>query len=78
VSERILHRSDDGHAEVSLRAEGGSVWLTQGEIAELFATTKQNIRRHVRNPRGRSGGRALNGLLSVHSVFVNREPRMPK
>jgi len=43
VSELILYRTDDGHAE------GGSVWLNQGEIAALLATTKQNIRLHVRN-----------------------------
>jgi hypothetical protein len=27
----------------------GSVWLSQGEMAELFATTKQNISLHIKN-----------------------------
>ncbi len=49
MSELILYRTDDGQAEVRLRAEAGSVWLTQGEIAELFATTKQNVSLHARN-----------------------------
>lgn len=38
MSELILYQTEDGKAQVRLRAEAGSVWLTQGEIAELFAT----------------------------------------
>ncbi len=49
MSELILYRTEDGQAEVQLRAEEGSVWLTQGEIAELFGTTKQNVSLHARN-----------------------------
>ncbi|HCI12483.1 MAG: hydroxyacid dehydrogenase [Gallionellales bacterium GWA2_60_142] len=49
MSELILYRTDDGKAEVRLRAGDGSVWLTQGEIAELFATTKQNVSLHAAN-----------------------------
>jgi hypothetical protein len=32
-----------------MRAEGGTLWLSQAEIATLFQTTKQNITQHVRN-----------------------------
>jgi hypothetical protein len=46
--ELILYTTDDGHAEVQLRAEGGTVWLTQAEIAALFDTTPQNITQHAR------------------------------
>jgi hypothetical protein len=49
MSELILYQTDDGHAEVRLRAEAGSVWLTQVEIADLFATTKQNVSLHAKN-----------------------------
>lgn len=49
MSELILYRTEDGKAEVYLRAEAGSVWLTQAEIAELFATTKQNVSLHASN-----------------------------
>jgi len=48
-TELIFYRTNDGKAEIHLRAEGGNVWLTQGEIAELFATTKQNVSLHIRN-----------------------------
>jgi hypothetical protein len=48
-AEVILYRTDDGKALVQLRAMGGSVWLSQSEIGELFATTKQNVSLHIRN-----------------------------
>ena len=47
--EFILYGSDDGRSEVQLKAIDGSVWLSQLEMAELFATTKQNVSLHVRN-----------------------------
>lgn len=46
--ELILYRTDDGGAAVQLRAEGGTVWLTQADIAALFGTTPQNITQHVK------------------------------
>ncbi len=45
----ILYRTEDGDAEINLRAQDGTVWLTQLEIAELFATTKQNVSLHANN-----------------------------
>ncbi|MDF7806021.1 hypothetical protein P4E94_01130 [Pontiellaceae bacterium B12219] len=48
-NELILYHSADGHTELRLRAEEGSVWLTQLEMAELFASTKQNISLHINN-----------------------------
>ncbi|MDZ4675398.1 MAG: virulence RhuM family protein [Gemmatimonadota bacterium] len=47
--ELILYQTEDGATSVQLRVEGGTVWLTQLELAELFQTTKQNISLHVRN-----------------------------
>ncbi|MCP5518638.1 MAG: virulence RhuM family protein [Verrucomicrobiales bacterium] len=49
MSEMILYRTDDGRTEIQLRIEGNTVWLTQLEIAELFATTKQNVSLHIQN-----------------------------
>ena len=42
-AEIILYRSDDGLAEVQLKAIDGTCWLTQAELAELFDTTPQAI-----------------------------------
>jgi hypothetical protein len=46
--ELVLYPTEDGSARFFLRAEGGSVWLTQAELAELFQTTPQNITLHLR------------------------------
>ena len=45
----ILYSTEDGQAESQLRATGGTVWLSQMEIAKLFHTTKRNISLHARN-----------------------------
>jgi hypothetical protein len=47
--EIILYHTEDGQTEINLKAIAGSVWLTQLEIAELFAATKQNISLHIKN-----------------------------
>lgn len=45
----ILYNSPDGKSSVELMSRDGSVWLSQAQIAELFATSKQNISLHVIN-----------------------------
>jgi len=47
--ELILYRTEDGATTIGLRAVGGTVWLTQLEMAELFDTTKQNVSLHINN-----------------------------
>lgn len=47
--EIILYRSDDRTAEIQLRAEGGTVWLAQADIADLFQTTPQNVTQHIKS-----------------------------
>ncbi|MCK9367854.1 MAG: virulence RhuM family protein [Metallibacterium scheffleri] len=47
--ELILYRTEDGRADIELRAVDGTVWLSQAEIATLFDTTKQNVSLHIRN-----------------------------
>ena len=45
----ILYESGDGKIRVSLFERDGSVWLNQVQLAELFATSKQNISLHINN-----------------------------
>lgn len=47
--ELILYPTEDGGTELHLRAAGDTVWLTQTEMAELFATIPQNITLHIRS-----------------------------
>jgi hypothetical protein len=46
--ELILYTAEDGSVAIQLRAEDGTVWITQAEMAALFQTTPQNITLHVR------------------------------
>ena len=49
MNELILYTSDDGKAQLHLRVEGVTIWLSQLEIAELFQTSKQNVSLHAKN-----------------------------
>lgn len=48
MTELILYTTEDGQASIKLRAEEGTVWLSQAELAELFQTTPQNITQHMK------------------------------
>lgn len=45
----ILYITEDGMSQIQLRADLGTVWLSQLEMAELFSATKQNISLHLKN-----------------------------
>ncbi len=45
----ILYNTADGKAQVTLYARDGTVWLNQNQMAELFATSRQNITMHIVN-----------------------------
>lgn len=47
--ELILYQTEDGKAQITLQAIEGTVWLTQAELAELFATTPQNVTLHIKS-----------------------------
>jgi len=49
MSQLILYTSEDGQSRIQLRAEGGTVWLTQLDMAEMFHASKQNISLHLKN-----------------------------
>ena len=40
---------ESGDEPVQVRLEGETVWLTQAQVAELFAVTPQNITMHLKN-----------------------------
>lgn len=48
-NELVLYATEDGTAQFFLRAEDGTVWLSQIELAELFQTSVPNINIHIKN-----------------------------
>jgi len=49
MSDIVIYTTEDGLNRIELRVAQGTVWLTQMEIADLFATTKQNVSLHITN-----------------------------
>lgn len=48
-SEIVIFKTQDGRTDIDVKVEDGTVWLTQGQMGELFNTTKQNISLHIKN-----------------------------
>lgn len=49
MTQLILYTCENGQAQVQLRADSGTLWLTQLEMAEPFNASKQNISLHLKN-----------------------------
>ena len=47
-SRLILFQSEDQHARIEVRLDGGTVWLTQAQMAELYQTSVPNINIHLK------------------------------
>ena len=45
----IIYNTADGKSKVSLFAKDGRVWLSQSQLAELFATSVPNINIYISN-----------------------------
>ena len=45
----IMYTTDDGKVDIEVRLEDENVWLTQNSMAELFDTTRNNMKMHIRN-----------------------------
>ncbi|WP_066375778.1 virulence RhuM family protein [Herbidospora mongoliensis] len=43
----ILYKTEDGRAQIQLRATNGTVWLTQAQMAELFDTSVPNVNQRI-------------------------------
>lgn len=49
MSDLIIYHTDDGKCQVSLLVQDDEAWLTQNQLAELFATSVPNIATHIKN-----------------------------
>ena len=45
----IIYNTDDGLSSVVLVSTDGMVWLSQMQMAKLFATSKQTVSYHISN-----------------------------
>lgn len=49
MTQLILYTTDDGQSQVQLRADRGTAWLSQRQMAELFDVSPDNIGLHLKN-----------------------------
>ena len=47
--EILLYQTEDGKTKLEVRLEGETVWITQGQMAELFQRERSVITKHVNN-----------------------------
>ena len=47
-SEIILYQSEDGRSRIEVRMEGGTVWLSQRLIADLYQVGVGTINHHIK------------------------------
>lgn len=45
----IIYQDDNGLVKINVRFSEEDVWLTQGQLAEIYDTTQQNIALHIKN-----------------------------
>ncbi|MEG1886573.1 MAG: virulence RhuM family protein [Oscillospiraceae bacterium] len=60
-TEIVIYQTPDGITKIDVRMDDENVWLTQGQMSELFQTTKQNISLHINNA-------IKEGEINEHSV----------
>ena len=48
-SEILLHQTQDGITKISVQLKDETVWLTQGQLVELFQKAKSTISEHITN-----------------------------
>ncbi|WP_184550951.1 virulence RhuM family protein [Mucilaginibacter sp. FT3.2] len=45
----IIYQTEDGNTKIETRLEDETVWLTQGQLVELFQKAKSTISEHIKN-----------------------------
>lgn len=49
TSDIIIYQNSDGNIKIDVRLEDETVWLTQGQICELFQKSKATVSEHIKN-----------------------------
>lgn len=48
-SELVFYQGEDGRSRIQVRLDGGTVWLTQRLLAELFQKDVRTVNEHLQN-----------------------------
>ena len=79
MTDLILYTTEDGRSQIQLRAKDQTVWLSQREMAELFAVSADNISLHLKNlfEDGELSREATTEESSVVQIEGSREVQRP-
>lgn len=47
--EIIIYQGANGQSNIEVKVQGETVWLTQGQLVELYQTSKSNISEHIKH-----------------------------
>ena len=49
LGEIIIYQTDDGLANINVKIQDETVWLTQQQMAELYQTSRTNVVEHIKH-----------------------------
>ena len=77
MTDLILYTTEDGRSQITLRAKGQTVWLSQREMAQLFDVSTDNVGLHLKNifAQEELEGKAVTEESSVVQIEGSREVR---
>ena len=71
----ILYKDDEGRVSVNVRFADEDVWLTQAQLAAIYATTQQNISLHLKGIYGDSELEDNEGTHKKYLLVRQEHPR---
>ena len=70
----IIYKTPDGEATVSVSLDNDTVWLSQQQMAELFAKDQSVIARHIRNVFKEKELEEKSNMQILHNTFSKYKP----
>ena len=75
-SEIVFYQGEDGRSRIQVRLDGGTVWLTQRLLAELYQVSVPTINEHIRNIFECCSIRDHRGCYCMAKVVRSDQPAM--
>ena len=72
-NEILLYTDETGKMNVNVRFAEEDVWVTQVQLAEIYATTRQNIGQHIENIYKDNGNYSAPKIPGIMQGFQQRQ-----
>ena len=74
--EVVFYEAPDGQVALDLRLEQDTVWLTQGQMAELFSRERSVITKHINNVFGENELAKKSNVQNLHIASSDKQEGM--